>query len=220
MLYRAALGDTTDLSATLRVWDEVINYSDVVRGVGLNYDGSLGMARGQAAYFFDTELQLNGTVPISGGGTGAGGALHPLHADQKTLENFDGIYRPDTHLAFAGTSDGAIDIIDTFKFIRIGQVTLRDKVVGPVRATLPFPGDNAGLTCSTIPVQDQAGHPIGNAVRLYNGEDFTQPISPTGATNDACVVVNLFAITDTDGVVMVPVRKADVLKYHPNRSGF
>jgi DNA-binding beta-propeller fold protein YncE len=219
MLYRAAQRDTTDLSTTLRVWDEVINASDVVRGVGLNYDGSLGMARGQAAYFFDTELQLNGTVTISGGGVGAGGALHPLHANQKTLENFGGVYRPDTHLAFAGTADGAIDIIDTYKFTRIGQVTLRDKVVGPLRATLPFPGDNTGLSCGTIPVQDLSGKFIGNAIRLYSGEDFSQPIAATGSTNDACIVVNLFAVTEADGVVVVPVRKADVLKYHPNRSG-
>jgi len=220
MLYRAAQRDTTDLSATLRVWDEVINASDVVRGVGLNYDGSLGMARGQSAYFFDNGLQLNGTVGLSGGGVGAGGALHPLHANQKTLENFFGVYRPDTHLAFAGTADGAIDIIDTYKFTRIGQVTLRDRIVGPLRATLPFPGDNAGLTCGTIPVQDLAGNSIGNAVRIYNNEDFTQPISPTGATSDACVVVNLFGVTEANGVVVVPVRKADILKYHPNRTGF
>ena len=220
MLYRAAQQDTTDLSSTLRVWDEVINASDVVRGVGLNYDGSLGMARGSAAYFFDSELQLNGTVGLSGGGVGAGGALHPLHANQKTLENFSGVYRPDTHIAFAGTADGSIDIIDTFKFTRIGQITLRDKITGPLRATLPFPGDNAGLSCGTLPVQDLAGRTIGNAVRLYNGEDFTSPIPPMGATNDACIVVNLFAVTEADGVVVVPVRKSDFLKYHPNRTGF
>ncbi len=220
MLYRAAQQDTTDLSSTLRVWDEVINASDVVRGVGLNYDGSLGMARGSAAYFFDNELQLNGTVALSGGGVGAGGALHPLHANQKTLENFTGVYRPDTHIAFAGTADGAIDIIDTFKFTRIGQITLRDKINGPLRATLPFPGDNSGLSCGTIPVQDLAGRTIGNAVRLYNGEDFTSPIPPMGATNDACIVVNLFAVTEAEGVVVVPVRKSDFLKYHPNRTGF
>jgi hypothetical protein len=151
---------------------------------------------------------------------GAGGSFHPLHANQKTLENFVGQYHPDTHLAFAGTAGGEIDIIDTFKFTRIGQITLRDRVIGPLRATLPFPGDNAGLTCSTVPVQDLAGKPIGNAVRLYNNEDFTQPLPATGSTEDACIVVNLFAITDVGGVVVVPVRKSDVLKYHPNRTGF
>ena len=45
MMYRASQHDTTDLSSTLRVWDEVINAADEVHGVGLNYDGTLGVAR-------------------------------------------------------------------------------------------------------------------------------------------------------------------------------
>jgi len=217
MMYRASQRDTTDLSSTLRVWDDVINAADVVRGVGLNYDGTLGVARGMSTYFFDTELQLNGRFEEAGTAGGTGAALHPLHADQKTLENFNGQYRPDTHLAFVGTSDGNIDVIDTYKFTRIGQVTLRDVITGPLRATLPFPGDNEGLSCPTIPVADQAGTPIGNAVQLYSGGEFTQPLGPEGVTDDSCVVVRLFAITSAGGVVVVPVRKSEILKYHPNR---
>jgi hypothetical protein len=217
MMYRASQRDTTDLSATLRVWDEVINAADVVHGVGLNYDGSLGVARGMSAYFFDTELQLNGRVELPGADEGTGAALHPLHANQKTLENFDGDYRPDTHLAFVGTADGTVDIIDTYHFTRIGQITLRDVITGPLRAILPFPEDNAGLTCTTLPVTDQVGNPIGNAVQLYLGGAFDQPIPPTGVSEDDCVVVQLFAITSANGVVVVPVRKSEVLKYHPNR---
>ena len=217
MMYRASQHDTTDLSATLRVWDEVINAADEVHGVGLNYDGTLGVARGLSAYFFDTELQLNGRVDLPGSGTGTGAALHPLHADQKTLENLGGAYRPDTHLAFVGTADGTIDIIDTFKFTRIGQITLRDVITGPLRAILPFPEDNEGLSCPTIPVTDKLGNPIGNAIQLYTGEEFTLPIPADGITDDSCVVIRLFAITSADGVVVVPVRKSEILKYHPNR---
>jgi hypothetical protein len=220
MMYRAAQHDTTDLSATLRVWDEVINAADNVRGIGLNHDGTLGVARGSSAYFFDTELQLNGRVELPESGSGAGAALHPLHANQKTLENLDGSYRPDTHLAFVGTGNGTIDIIDTFKFIRVGEITLRDVVTGPLRAVLPFPEDNLGLTCSILAVQDQAGRPIGQAVQLYENGDFTQPILPGGATDEQCVVMKLFATTSAGGVVVVPVKKADVLKNHPNREGF
>jgi hypothetical protein len=36
-------------------------------------------------------------------------------------------------------------------------------------------------------------------------------------TDDSCIVVNLFAITSAGGVVVVPVRKSEILKYHPNR---
>jgi len=217
MMYRASQRDTTDLSSTLRVWDEVINAADEVHGVGLNYDGTLGVARGLSAYFFDTELQLNGTVGLPGSGTGTGAAMHPLHANQKTLENLGGDYRPDTHLAFVGTADGTIDIIDTFKFTRIGQITLRDVITGPLRAVLPFPDDNGGLSCPTIPVTDIGGNTIGNTVQLYTNGEFTLPIPPDGVTDDACVVVNLFAITSAGGVVVVPVRKSEILKYHPNR---
>ncbi len=217
MMYRASQRDTTDLSATLRVWDEVINAADEVHGVGLNYDGTLAVARGRSAYFFDTELQLNGRVELPGAADGTGAALHPLHANQRTLENFNGAYRPDTHLAFVGTGDGTIDIIDTFKFTRIGQVTLRDVVTGPIRAILPFPEDNEGLSCPTIPVTDQVGNTIGNAIQLYTGGSFTLPIPADGVTDDSCVVVKLFAVTSAGGVVVVPVRKSEILRYHPNR---
>ncbi len=217
MMYRASQRDTTDLSATLRVWDEVINAADVVHGVGLNYDGTLGVARGISAYFFDTELQLNGRVDLPGSAEGTGAALHPLHANQRTLENFNGVYRPDTHLAFVGTGDGTIDILDTYKFTRIGQITLRDVVTGPLRAILPLPGDNDGLSCPTLPVTDQVGNLIGNATQLYTGGEFTLPIPTGGITDDSCIVVNLFAITSAGGVVVVPVRKSEILKYHPNR---
>jgi len=217
MMYRASQHDTTDLSSTLRVWDELTNAADFVTGVGLNYDGTLGVARGNAAYFFDTELQLNGTVGLSAGGGGSGAALHPLHANQKTLENFTGAYRPDTHLAFVGTAEGTIDIIDTFKFTRIGQITIRDRITGPLRAVLPSAADNDGLTCASIPVTGKAGNAIGNAIQLYEGEDFIQPILPDGVTEDACVVIKLFATTSANGVVVVPVRKVDIFKYHPNR---
>jgi len=208
MMYRASQHDTTDLSSTLRVWDEVINAADEVHGVGLNYDGTLGVARGFSAYFFDTELQLNGRVELPGSGTGTGAALHPLHANQKTLENLGGGYRPDSHLAFVGTSEGTIDIIDTFKFTRSGQITLRDVITGPLKAILPFPEDNEGLSCPTT---------IGDAIQLYNGGDFTLPIAEGGITDESCVVVRLFAITSANGVVVVPVRKSEILKYHPNR---
>lgn len=217
MMYRASQYDTTDLSSNLRVWDELTNAADIVSGVGLNYDGTLGVARGNAAYFFDTQLQLNGVVDLTASGGGAGAALHPLHANQKTLENITGVYSPDTHLAFLGTAQGTIDIVDTFKFTRIGQITLRDQITGPLRAVLPTAEDNAGLSCGSVPVSSKNGLAIGQAVRIYQNEEFTAPIlGDGGGTDDACTVVKLFATTAADGVVVVPVRKADVFKYHPN----
>ena len=55
---------------------------------------------------------------------------------------------------------------------------------------------------------------IGNAVQVFENGNFDTSYLPDGATEDACVVVKLFGVTDTDGVV-VDVRKADILRDHP-----
>ena len=90
--------------------------------------------------------------------------MHPLHANAKSLTNYVGLYRPDTHMAFVGTGERTIDIIDTFHFFRSGRLFIRDVVQGPLRAVLPFPEDNTNLQCVSVPVTDQIGVVIGNAV--------------------------------------------------------
>src|SRR5690606_15325391 len=171
---------------------------------------------GLNAYFFTTDLRLQGMAALPPGGAGA--VLHPLHANAQSLTNYvNGEYRPDTHLAFVGTGERTIDIVDTFNFGRSGRLFIRDVIQGPLRAVLPFPEDNAGFRCVTTPVTDQRGAFIGNAVQIFENGDFTQPIPPDGASEDACIVVKLFGVTDTGGVVVVDVRKADVLREHPQR---
>ena len=95
----------------------------------------------------------------------------------------------------------------------------KDVISGPLRAVLPFPADNAGLTCATVAVFDRDGNNIGNAVEIYNNNDFLDPHPALGGpTEDACVVVKLFGISDVGGVVVVDVRKSDVLRLHPSRA--
>ena len=218
LMYRARRGGATGLSGFIQVADLLTNPSEQVKGIGMNYDGTLTVVRGlQAAYFISPDLRLQGLTEIPLASTGAGAAIHPLHADFRTLENPGGTYRPDTHLAFVGTGERTIDIIDTFKFLRIGRVAIRDVIVGPLKAILPFPEDNAGFQCSSIDVTDQAGNFIGQAVQVYEGEDFNSPIVPNGITEDRCVVVKLFGTTSSGGVVVVDVSKADILREHPER---
>ena len=69
----------------------------------------------------------------------------------------------------------------------------------------------------TVPVTDQGGNTIGNAVEIFENGDFNTTYPPDGATEDACVVVKLFGVTDRRRVVVVDVRKADVLRDHPAR---
>jgi len=90
-------------------------------------------------------------------------------------------------------------------------------ITGPLRAVLPFPEDNEGLSCPTIPVTDQVGNYIGDAIQLYTAGTYQLPIGEDGITDESCIVVNLFGITSAGGVVVVPVRKSEILKYHPNR---
>ena len=204
------------VSRVIEVDDIMTNASEKVQGIGLNYDGTLGVARGFQAYFFTTDLRLQGVVQLPAGGAGA--ALHPLHANAKSLVNFDGEYRPDTHIAFVGTGEHTVDIIDTFHFFRSGRLFIRDVVQGPLKAVLPFPEDNAGLTCTMVPVTDQVGNTIGQEVEVFENGLFSTPYPPDGATEDSCVVVKLFGVTDSGGVVVIDVRKADILRDHPSRS--
>ena len=214
IMYEAA---TDVISGAIQVTDLMINGSETVRGIGLNNDGTLGVALGSMeASFFSTDLRLQGSSPITPGGSGA--VLHPLHANSKSVDNPTGLYQPDTHMAFVGSGDKAIDIIDTFHFFQSGRIFLKDLPSGPLRAVLPFPGDNAGLTCATRVVTDQSATPIGSAIEIFAGGDFNTPHPALGGpTEDACIVVKLVGITDVGGVVVVDVRKSDVLSLHPAR---
>jgi DNA-binding beta-propeller fold protein YncE len=218
LMYEAQPGATTALSGLIPVADLLTNAAEEVRGLAVNYDGTLATARGrEGAYFFTVDLREQGFTRIALPGEAKGAAFHPLHANYRGTDNLGGQYRPDIHLAFVSSGNRTIDVIDTQRFAVIGQVTIRDNIVGPLRAILPFPSDNAGRTCATTPVQDRFGNTVGNAIRLYNGNDFTQPIDPAGATEDSCVVIKLFGVSDSGGVVIVPVRKADILRSHPAR---
>lgn len=221
LTYRAAPGDSIPVTSMRQTIDLITNAAEQVRGVGLNHDGSAGVIRGRfAAYFISPEdLRLQGVVSIPSAELGSGAALHPLHANARSLENLGGDYFPDTHLAFVASGERTIEIIDTWRFTRIGRVYLRDIVTGPLRAVLPFAEDNAGLTCGTVPVTNRVGTPIGNAVQLYAGGSFGSPLSQSDAiTEDRCVVMKLFATTSAGGVVVVDVRKADIFREHPNRN--
>ena len=163
------------ISTAQEVSDLMINASETVRGIGLNYDGTLGVALGsQAATYFSNDLQKQGSTVITPGGSGA--VLHPLHANSQSVDNPGGFYQPDTHIAFVGSGDRAIEILDTFNpTFPTGRIFIKDIPSGPLRAVLPFPGDNAGLTCATRVVLDQFGTNIGSAMEIFAGGNFAAP---------------------------------------------
>ena len=70
-----------------------------------------------------------------------------------------------------------------------------------------------------IYVHDTTGT-IGNAISIFQNGNFDTPYPATQptATDDRCIVVKLFGVTNTGGVVVVDVRKADILRDHPSRT--
>lgn len=214
------------ISGSISVADLMTNTGDQIEGLGLNYDGTMGVVRGiSQVSFFTTDLRLQGTATLSVPG-GAGAVFDPFYADAQTLSNSSGVYDPNTDLAFIGTGQHTIDIYDTFRFRRIGRVFVKDNIVGPLRAAPPLPSDKldaAGnpLQCTYTSVRDQAGNvisPANDALQIYQGGDFNTPLPPTSTVSeDRCVVVKLYGVTDSGGVVVVNVRKSDVLRDHPAR---
>ncbi len=204
------------VSTVVTVADLMTNASETVQGVGLNHDGSLGVARGFQAYFFTPDLRSQGVADLPAGGSGA--ALHPLHADYPSLQNPGGNYYPDTHLAFLGTGLGTIEIVDAFHFNVVGRIYIRDVIVGPLRAALPFPEDNLGRTCSTTPVINRSGQVVGEAIDIFSDAFGNVPHPAEGGpTDDSCIVLKLYGTTSVGGVVVVDVRKSDILRNHPMR---
>ena len=117
-----ATADSLTLVGDVR--DLISNTNERVIGLGINFDGSLGVARGNQAYFFLPSLRLQGVSTASGAPTG-GVAMHP--------ENVGYPGSRANRVAFISGIEGGqpyIDVIDAFNFFRISRIFLRDPVVG------------------------------------------------------------------------------------------
>lgn len=100
------------------------NAAERVVGLALNTDGTLGLARGQQAYAFDSNLRLQGVLST---GTPAGGVA------------FDP--RPGSKRAFVSGIDAAgrpyIDVVELQNFQTLRRVFLREPVIGALVAAVP-----------------------------------------------------------------------------------
>ncbi len=159
------------ITNSLQVTDLTGNAAQRVFGLALDNDGRLGVGRGDVAFFFGPDqpggpnvLRLLGTNnDIQPTGTGA--ALHPDH-DQFSVTN------DDERLAFLGSGDARLEIVDTrfFDFKR-GDILIRDPIVGPLQITRRLQGLDPlnvvvrlyGVTANgvvVIPVRDTDIDPI------------------------------------------------------------
>jgi hypothetical protein len=135
-ILRFAVVAGTLVGSTRETSDLVGNAAERVIGLGLNADGSLGVARGSQVYFFDSSLRQQGVV-ISGAPSG-GVALHPQNANYPAADGF--------RVGFASglDSNGApyVDVIDSYSFRALHRIYTRDTITGaliavPVTASDP-----------------------------------------------------------------------------------
>lgn len=122
--------------------DLVGNAAERVISLGLNADGTLGVARGREVYFFDPTLRQKGKMPT---GTPTGGsALDPRNSRYPTddgrrrsfISGVDALGRP------------FVEIGDTYTFQAVRRIYTRDRIVGtmiavPVAANDPQAGELA-----------------------------------------------------------------------------
>ncbi|HEX6373265.1 MAG TPA: hypothetical protein VF006_30350 [Longimicrobium sp.] len=128
-----AVGDSMVMRGDVR--DLISNAAERVIGLGINRDGTLGVARGQQAYFFNNLLRLQG-VMASGAPTG-GVALHPEGGNYPLGGQ---------RLAFvSGEENGRpyVAVINAFNFCELKRVYTRDPVTGALALAPRAPGDPA-----------------------------------------------------------------------------
>jgi hypothetical protein len=125
---------------SININDLINNASDQVMGIALDKTGKTLAVHGSETYFaavtnpFTQRLQGKKTTFS----VGAGLAFHP-NADGTTTPQSD-------RLAFVASNNGTIELVDIayYDFNR-GTIATKNNLVGPIRASLPFPGDDPSV---------------------------------------------------------------------------
>ncbi len=130
----------TYASPSLNILDLMSNSSDQVFGVALDRTGKTLGVHGTETSFSAVTIPF--TQRLQGKkstfATGAGIAFHP---------NADGVASPQaSRLAFVASANGSIEAVDIayYDFTR-GSLATKFNLYGPLRASLPFPGDPASV---------------------------------------------------------------------------
>lgn len=130
---------TIFFSPSIAVADLVENASETVFGLALDSTGNMLAVHGTDSHFsavdrvFHLRLQGRYDTPESG----AGIAYHPrANIDPSQPGN------EATRLAFVASQDGTIDIVDAYYYRSRGRIIVKNALYGPLRASLPMPGDS------------------------------------------------------------------------------
>ena len=107
------------------VGDWTANSFAQVKGVGINFDGTLAGIRGDSTYIINPALRLQGVLGTTA--SNAGLDFHPLNTGPNS-------FPLNTRLAFAASAEPLIEIFDTHCYQRVGTIPIRDPIIGPLTA--------------------------------------------------------------------------------------
>jgi hypothetical protein len=113
------------VSPATAVSDFIANTFAQVKGVAINFDGSLSAIRADSTYLLNPLLRLQGVLGTTV--NNAGIDFHP----QNTGPNS---FPLSTRLIFAASSEPQIDIFDSHCYQRVSTIPIRDPIIGPIKA--------------------------------------------------------------------------------------
>ena len=113
------------VSPATAVTDFIANTFAEVKGVAINFDGSLSAIRADSTYILNPLLRLQGVLNTTI--NNAGLDFHPLN-------NGPNSFPLNTRLLFAASSEPLIEIFDTHCYQRVSSIPIRDPIIGPIKA--------------------------------------------------------------------------------------
>jgi hypothetical protein len=136
-------------SPLVTIADFTDNASEHVFGLAMDLNGLTVAAHGLQSYFGAVSdpfhLRLQGKFDSFD--DGAGIAFHPQASGVLTPQ--------DQRLAFVGAASGMIEIVDIAYYTLRGKLPLKNKIYGPLRASLPMPGDDPSVVLKLFAVTQQ-----------------------------------------------------------------
>jgi len=113
------------ISPATAVSDFIANTFAQVKGVAINFDGSLSAIRADSTYILNPLLRLQGVLNTTV--NNAGLDFHPLNSGPNS-------FPLTTRLMFAASSEPLIEIFDTRCYQRVASIPIRDPIIGPIKA--------------------------------------------------------------------------------------
>jgi hypothetical protein len=115
------------ISRAADVSDFVANSFASVKGVAMNFDGSLAGIRADSTYLLNLQLRLQGILGTTQ--SNAGLDFHPMNSGPNS-------FPLSTRLVFAASAEPVVEIFDSYCYKRVATVPIRDPISGPIKAAI------------------------------------------------------------------------------------